>query len=134
LSGALAGDGSADPRPLLVLIRQTEPAAYDREAGTTLWEREAAAGLDPAILGHNHSAGLTVCPNGDVLAIFFSASTPSDEYKANTSFVVTRLRAGSELWDFPTLFYDFPDVNDQSALLWTDNGTVHFFGGGAGLN
>ena len=92
-----------------------------------------AAGLDPSILGHNHSAGLTVCPNGDLLAIFFSASTPSDEYQANTSFVATRLRYGSDQWDMPAPFYDLPDVNDQSALLWTDGGTVHFFGGGAGL-
>ncbi len=92
-----------------------------------------AAGLHPSILGHNHSAGLTVCPNGDVLAVFFSASTPSDEYRANTSFVATRLRYGSDEWDMPSRFYDFPDVNDQSALLWTDRGTVYFFGGGAGL-
>jgi formylglycine-generating enzyme required for sulfatase activity len=96
-------------------------------------EAIVAAGLHPSILGHNHSAGLTVCPNGDVLAIFFSASTPSDEYQANTSFVATRLRYGSDEWDMPSRFYDFPDVNDQSALLWTDRGTVYFFGGGAGL-
>jgi formylglycine-generating enzyme required for sulfatase activity len=92
-----------------------------------------AAGFDGSLLGHNHSAGLTVCPNGDVLAIFFSAATPSDEYRANTSFVVARLRYGSDQWEFPTLFYDFADVNDQSALLWNDRGQIHFFGGGAGL-
>jgi len=92
-----------------------------------------AAGLHPSMLGHNHSAGLTVCPNGDVLAAFFSASTPSDEYRANTSFIATRLRYGSDQWDMPSRFYDFPDVNDQSALLWTNRGTVYFFGGGAGL-
>lgn len=96
-------------------------------------ETIAAAGLDPSILGHNHSAGLTVCPNGDVLAVFFSASTPHDEYRANTSFIVARLRYGSDRWDLPSRFYDLPDVNDQSALLWTDRGTVWAFSGGAGL-
>jgi len=109
-------------RILLPIPPEDEPA-----------ETIAAAGVDPAVLGHNHSAGLTVCPNGDVLAILFSASTPSDEYRANTSFVATRLRYGSEEWDMPGRFYDLPDVNDQSALMWTDRGKVYFFGGGAGL-
>lgn len=97
-------------------------------------EAIVAAGLHPALLGHNHSAGLTVAPNGDVLAIFFSSSTPSTEYLPNTSFVITRLRFGADEWDFPDLFYDLADVNDQSALLWTEGSTVWFFGGGAGLS
>lgn len=97
-------------------------------------EAIVAAGLHPALLGHNHSAGLTVAPNGDVLAVFFSSSTPSTEYLPNTSFVITRLRFGADEWDFPDLFYDFADVNDQSALLWTEGATVWFFGGGAGLS
>jgi formylglycine-generating enzyme required for sulfatase activity len=96
-------------------------------------EAIVAAGLHPALLGHNHSAGLTVAPNGDVLAVFFSSSTPATEYLPNTSFVITRLRFGADEWDFPDLFYDFADVNDQSALLWTEGPTVWFFGGGAGL-
>lgn len=96
-------------------------------------EAIVAAGLNPALLGHNHSAGLTVAPNGDVLAVLFSSSTPATEYLPNTSFVITRLRFGADEWDFPDLFYDFADVNDQSALLWTEGRNVWFFGGGAGL-
>ena len=91
------------------------------------------AGLDPAINGHNHSAGVAVAPNGDVIWVAFSSSTSTTEYLMNTTFVVSRLRFGSEQWDFPALFYDFADVNDQSALLWNDNGVVRFFGGGIGL-
>ncbi len=97
------------------------------------WEAIVAAGLHPSLLGHNHSAGFTVCPNGDLLAVFFSSRTPATEYYPDTSFVATRLRFGAERWDMPGPFYDFPDVNDQSALLWNDNGVVHFFGGGIGL-
>jgi formylglycine-generating enzyme required for sulfatase activity len=97
-------------------------------------EEIAAAGVDPGVGGHNHSAGLAVCPNGDVLAIAFSAPSSSTEYVPATSFVVTRLRYGSEEWDMPQVFYDFADVNDQSALLWNDNGVVRFFGGGVGLS
>jgi formylglycine-generating enzyme required for sulfatase activity len=92
-----------------------------------------AAGLDPAINGHNHSAGVTVAPNGDVLWIAFSSSTSTTEYLMNPTFVVSRLRFGSDQWDFPSLFYDFADVNDQSALLWNDGGVLRFFGGGIGL-
>jgi formylglycine-generating enzyme required for sulfatase activity len=92
-----------------------------------------AAGIDPAIHGHNHSGGVAVMPNGDVLYISFSSSTSSTEYLPDTSFIATRLRFGADQWDFPSLFYDFADVNDQSALLWNDGGTVRFFGGGIGL-
>jgi formylglycine-generating enzyme required for sulfatase activity len=92
-----------------------------------------AAGLDPAINGHNHSAGVTVAPNGDVLWIAFSSSSSTTEYLMNPTFVVSRLRFGSDQWDFPALFYDFADVNDQSALLWNDAGVLRFFGGGIGL-
>ena len=92
-----------------------------------------AVGIHPAILGHLHAGGLTVCPNGDVLATWFSASTPATEYLANTTFVLSRLRFGSEEWDMPGPLYDFADVNDQSSLLWTEKGVVHHFSGGAGL-
>ena len=94
----------------------------------------AAAGLDPAVMGHNHSAGAAVMPNGDILEIAFSADSSSTEYLPNTTFVAYRRRFGSEQWDMPTVFYDFADVNDQSALLWNDGGKVRFFGGGAGLD
>jgi len=98
-------------------------------------EQEAilAAGLHPAILGHNHSPGLTVCSNGDVLASWFSSSTSETEYLPNTTFLMARLRFGSDRWDFPSLLYDFADVNEQSSLLWNDSGVLVHFGGGAGL-
>jgi hypothetical protein len=92
-----------------------------------------ASGLPPAIQGHNHSGGLAVAPNGDVIYTAFSAPASSLEYVQSPSFIQTRLRFGSDKWDMPSLLYDFADVNDQSALLWNDNGTLRFFGGGFGL-
>lgn len=91
-----------------------------------------AAGFSPAIQGHNHSPGLAVCPNGDVLAIFFSSS-PVSESLPNTAFIGTRLRFGTNQWDPPGVFMKFADVNNQSAMLWNDRGNVYFFGGGRGL-
>ena len=96
-------------------------------------EASRAAGINPGVLGHIHSAGVTACANGDVLWIAFSSLTPDSEYSPNTTFVITRLRHGSDSWDMPELFYDFADVNEQSALLWNDAGTIRFFGGGTGL-
>jgi formylglycine-generating enzyme required for sulfatase activity len=93
-----------------------------------------AAGVQPGVNGHNHSAALTAAPNGDLLWIAFSSSDASTEYLQNPTFVISRLRFGSDEWDFPELFYDFADVNDQSALLWNDNGTLRLFSGGVGLS
>ncbi|HZQ55244.1 MAG TPA: SUMF1/EgtB/PvdO family nonheme iron enzyme [Bryobacteraceae bacterium] len=93
-----------------------------------------AAGIYPGVWGHNHSPGIAVLPNGDVLVIEFSAPSSSTEYLPSTTFVAIRRRFGSDEWDMPSLFYDFADVNDQSGLLWNDNGSVYFFGGGVGLD
>src|SRR5262249_15014975 len=90
----------------------------------------AAAGLPPGVMAHLHSGGLAVLPNGDVLQISFSASTRHTEYDANTTMVVSRLRRGAAQWDMPELFYDLADLNDQSVLMWNDNGRVWYVGGG----
>lgn len=92
-----------------------------------------ATGLHPAIQGHNHSPGLAVLPNGDVLAVFFSSPSSHTEYWPNVSFIATRLRFGADEWDMPSVYYDLADVNDQTSLLWNDNGTVWNFTGGIGL-
>jgi formylglycine-generating enzyme required for sulfatase activity len=92
-----------------------------------------ASGMEPGMLGHNHSAGLTVAPNGDLFFIAFSADTPHTEYLPNTLFIAARRRYGAQEWDPPSVFMDFADVNDQSALLTTDGKDIWFFGGGIGL-
>lgn len=98
--------------------------------------RGALVGLDEHVLAHNHSPGFTILPNGDALAIWFSARDirGESENSNNTCFVQARLRYGAEEWDLPELFLDFELCNDQSALLWNDGGTVRFFGGGRGLS
>jgi len=92
----------------------------------------ALLGLDANVLAHNHSPGFAVLPNGDVLAIYFSAEGPRghNERAASARFVQARLRHGAEEWDLPELFFHTRDFNDQSALLWIDGSTVRFFGGG----
>jgi hypothetical protein len=94
------------------------------------------AGLDPAVLSHQHSPGFEILPNGDALAIYFSAknSVGASESENTTRFVQARLRHGAEEWDPPELFCDFKPFNDQSALLWRDGNTIRFFGGGRGMS
>lgn len=89
-----------------------------------------AAGFLPAVMGHLHSGGLAVLPNGDILQVSFSSAIGESEDSPDSTMVVTRLRRGADQWDFPDLFYDLADLNDQSALLWADGARVWFFGGG----
>jgi hypothetical protein len=56
-----------------------------------------------------------------------------DRYVKMTKIALTRFRFashGCEQWDMPEVFIDFANMDDQSALLWNDNGKIWFFGGG----
>jgi antitoxin component YwqK of YwqJK toxin-antitoxin module len=97
-------------------------------------EVAALAGIDPMVFTHNHSPGFEILPNGDALAIYFSTPPGKAEADPSTSFIQARLRYGSEDWDLPELFFKTENFNDQSGLLWNDNGTIRFFGGGRDLS
>jgi len=94
----------------------------------------ALAGIDPMVFTHNHSPGFEILPNGDALAVYFSTPPGKAESDPATSFVQARLRYGAEEWDLPELFFKTENFNDQSGLLWNDNGTIRFFGGGRELS
>lgn len=91
-------------------------------------------GVDPFVYQHNHSPGFQIMPNGDALSIYFSTLEGKSENDSSTSFVQARLRYGAEDWDMPELFFKTKGQNDQSALLWNDNGKIWFFGGGRNLS
>ncbi|HYG25169.1 MAG TPA: hypothetical protein VEH04_20565 [Verrucomicrobiae bacterium] len=94
----------------------------------------ALAGVDPMVFHHNHSPGFEILPNGDALAIYFSTPMGKAEADVSTCFVQARLRYGSEDWDMPELFFKTKDHNDQSGLLWNDDGKIWFFGGGRAIS
>ncbi len=100
------------------------PAAY------TPTEMGEAAGLEYGVFHHCHSPGFEVLPNGDALAVYFSSPRGRTENDTMATFVQARLRFGAEEWDMPELFFDTQLGNDQSGLLWNDNGKIWFFGGG----
>ncbi|MHC4498411.1 MAG: exo-alpha-sialidase, partial [Planctomycetota bacterium] len=84
------------------------------------------AGLHPSFRRHNHSPGMEVCPNGDVLLVIY---TSYDEYEPGVSLMAARLRFGADRWDTPCPGFDFPTANDHAPLLWNDDGTLHLFWG-----
>jgi len=100
------------------------PPAY------TPTEMATLVGLEDGVYHHNHSPGFEIMPNGDALAIYFSSPVGKSENDTSATFVQSRLRYGSEEWDMPEVFFDTQNGNDQSGLLWNDNGKIWFFGGG----
>lgn len=94
-------------------------------------ENNRIAGFHPAMLRHQHSPALTVAPNGDVVAIYY---TSSSETRPDIALIGSRLRFGADEWDMPTFFLDFADANDHAPMLTTDDGTLRFYWGSNQLN
>lgn len=86
-----------------------------------------------------HRLAATITPRPDRHAQWRSArgslqlADLDDGDWPNVSFIATRLRFGAEEWDMPSPMYDLADVNDQTSLLWNDNGMIRHFTGGVGL-
>jgi len=81
----------------------------------------------PLYSRHNHCPALTACPNGDLLAIWYTCRT---EPGRELAIAASRLRRGKTTWDPPSPFWDVPDRNDHaSALLWDGQDTLFHFNG-----
>ena len=81
----------------------------------------------PIYSGHNHDPALINCPNGDLLAIWYSCrSEPGREL----AIVASRLRYGASEWEPATPFWDAPDRNDHAPAFWYDGEkTIYHFNG-----
>ncbi len=79
----------------------------------------------PIFAGHNHCPAIVECPNGDLLAIWY---TGIGERERNMAVAASRLRWGSEEWEPASPFWDPPDRNDTALSLWFDdkNKIYHF--------
>lgn len=85
-----------------------------------------ALGWPRGFLRHQHSPGLEVAANGDLIFISFTAV---GELDPDVALLTTRLRFGADQWDPPDLFLDLPDVDDHAPMLWNDRGKLWFFWG-----
>lgn len=108
-----------DPYYKRVAILPVPPENCDREAIDK-------AGFAHLIRGHNHCPGLAVCPNGDLLAVFF---TSYYENEPGASLIACRLRYGAVEWDFPEVLIDIPGVCDSAPLLFRDDKRLYLFWG-----
>ncbi len=73
---------------------------------------------------HNHNPDIVQCPNGDLLAIFFSTQSESDR---EMIYGCSRLRYGREQWDKSCVFWAPPDRKAEYSVLWVNNGTIFNF-------
>ncbi|MBN2136365.1 MAG: SUMF1/EgtB/PvdO family nonheme iron enzyme [Sedimentisphaerales bacterium] len=71
----------------------------------------------PMYSRHNHDPALIDCPNGDMLAIWYSCCT---EAGRELAILASRLRYGSDSWDPASIFWDAPDRNDHAPALYYD--------------
>jgi len=81
----------------------------------------------PVYARHNHCPALVNCPNGDLLAVWYTCrSEPGREL----GIVASRLRYGQSQWQPASPFWDAPDRNDHASALWLDErGTIYHFNG-----
>jgi formylglycine-generating enzyme required for sulfatase activity/predicted neuraminidase len=76
---------------------------------------------------HNHCPAITWCPNGDLLAAWFSTNTESGR---EMTILASRLRAGKKVWDTASLFFKVPDRNvTGTSLLYDQHGTLYHLNG-----
>jgi len=81
----------------------------------------------PMYSEHNHDPALVDCPNGDLLAIWYSCR---NEPGRELAILASRLRYGTEQWEPASVFWDAPDRNDHAPALWFDGGdTIYHFNG-----
>ncbi len=71
----------------------------------------------PLFSTHNHSPGIAECPNGDLLAVWYSCV---DEAGTELNNLASRLRFGASEWEPASLFWDGADINDHAPKLWWD--------------
>jgi formylglycine-generating enzyme required for sulfatase activity len=83
----------------------------------------APSSIGPLYSWHNHSPSITECPNGDLLAVWYSTV---DEGGSELCNVASRLRLGETEWEPASPFWDGPDVNDHAPKLWWDGDKTIF--------
>ena len=88
----------------------------------------------PVYFVHNHYPSVVACPNGDLLAIWYTSTGDASDYLGEggrkLNVAGARLRRGNQQWDKPSLFYATPDRNDHAPTLWIDdNGRIYHFQG-----
>jgi sulfatase modifying factor 1 len=76
---------------------------------------------------HNHCPAITWCPNGDLLAAWFTTNAESGR---EMTILASRLRAGKKVWDTASVFFRVPDRNvTGTSLVYDQYGTLFHLNG-----
>jgi len=115
-------------------VRQDAPADLSRGPdpakpyfkGPRQYVKIPAGSEGPLFSKHNHDPAIVECPNGDLLAIWYTCRT---EAGRELAVAASRLRHGHEEWEPAAPFWDAPDRNDHAPALWSDGRTLYHFNG-----
>jgi len=92
-------------------------------AGPRTYVKIRAGSEGPLFSRHNHCPALVNCPNGDLLAIWYTCRT---EPGRELDIAASRLPYGAEQWQPASWFWGAPDRNDHASALWADEKGVLF--------
>ena len=86
-----------------------------------------AGSMGPLFAHHNHDPALVECPNGDLLAIWY---TCVGERGRELATAASRLRYGETEWEDASPFWAVPDRNNHAPAMWYDGQqTIYHFQG-----
>jgi formylglycine-generating enzyme required for sulfatase activity len=112
-------------------VSQTVPSITSQPADAPFIEgpkpfvRIPDGAVGPVFISQNHSPSITECPNGDLLAVWFSTLGETD---LTTSNAGARLRFGAMEWEPASPLWDAQDVNDHAPKVWWDGDkTIYHF-------
>lgn len=121
----------SSPAPFQQNVKQEIPAdvlkgpdpAQPYFHGPRRYVKIAEGSEGPLYSRHNHDAGITECPNGDLLANWYTTVT---ERGREIAVATSRLRYGSDEWDAASPLWDTPDRNDHCPALYYDGDKTIF--------
>jgi len=125
----------APPSPLHQQNVKQEPADWPKGPdpakpyfkGPRVYVKIPKGSDGPMFSQHNHDPAIVDCPNGDLLAIWYSCI---QEPGRELAILASRLRRGADEWEPASVFWDAPDRNDHAPALWNDGkGTLYHFNG-----
>lgn len=136
------------PKPRVSTQNSTKLWAYKVKQEKYNWHKEKLSAAKPifetprtyTLIGdsangplyfiHNHEPALTVLPNGDLLAIWFTTVT---ERGREMVVAGARLRRGASEWDKPDIFFQVADRNLTGQALWWDGQKTVYHVSGVGV-
>ncbi|AFL87470.1 hypothetical protein Terro_1154 [Terriglobus roseus DSM 18391] len=118
-------------RRTLKQVEQGPEASKPYFFGPVPFVKIAEGSSGPLYSWHNHDTALTECPNGDLLAAWYTCAR---EQGRELGVASSRLQFGEHEWSQAAPFYDTPDRNDHCPALWFDGEETVYHVNGTALS